>query len=150
MDDSEAGDRVGSRHESDGKTLNFVHSNGSTAPERAPQRIEALAGRLYGDEPAHPHAVGGWTFTDFPAPTAGAMELESDKVKDAPGVTTQASERPECPPGQLGIEKLTEKFTKMVTGAEGGPWPSGDGEAVEQLNLQDLHDLQAQDFAICD
>ena len=37
-----------------------------------------------------------------------------------------------------------------VTAAEGGPWPSGDGEAVEQLNLQDLHDLQAQDFAICD
>jgi hypothetical protein len=69
------------------------------------------------------------------------MELESNEVKDAPGVTTQASERPECPPGQLGIQKLTEKFTKMVTGAEGGPWPSGDGQVVDQLCMQDLHDL---------
>jgi len=69
------------------------------------------------------------------------MQLESDQVKDAPGVTTQASERPECPPGQLGIQKLTEKFTKMVTGAVGGPWPSGDGQVVDQLCMQDLHDL---------
>jgi hypothetical protein len=53
MDDSEAGDRAGSGHESDGTPLNSVNSNGSMAPESAPERTEARAGSAFCDEPAH-------------------------------------------------------------------------------------------------
>ena len=41
----------------------------------------------------------------------------------------------------VGVPKFTEKLAKMVTGAKGGPWPSGDGKAVEKLSQQDLYDL---------
>ena len=148
MDDSEAGDRAGSGHESDGTPLDSVNSNGSMAPESAPERTEARAGSAFCDEPAHPHAVEGGPFSDMPVPIAGDMKRESVVQKEEPGVTTDAAKTGECPAGQLGLDKFTEKFTKMVTGAEGGPWPSGDGEAVEQLNLQDLHDLNKAVLAL--
>ena len=92
-------------------------------------------------ELSHPHAVEGWTFTAMPATTAGATKAELDQAKDAPGVTSEGAEGLECHPGLLGVPQFTEKLTKMVTGAKGGPWPSRDGKAVEKLSLQDLYDL---------
>ena len=46
------------------------------------------------------------------------------------------------------MQKLTERFTKMVTGVEGGPRPSGDAEILKQLNLQDLKDLNQAVLAL--
>ena len=36
-------------------------------------------------------AFEGGTFTDVPSPTVGVMQVESDQVKDAPGVTLSAA-----------------------------------------------------------
>ena len=44
-------------------------------------------------------------------------------------------------PGQLGVPKIKETFSKMVTHVEDGPKPSGNGKAVDQLTLQDLKDI---------
>ena len=65
--------------------------NGSLATDHAPGRPEALAGSAHCDEPSYPHAVEGRLFTDFSAPTVGAMQGEPDQVKDAHGVTMSAA-----------------------------------------------------------
>ena len=85
------------------------------------------------------------TSTSTQSATTGDDELGQAEAKGAWGLPTSATEKAKAPPTVAEVQKRVR-----VTGAEGGPWPSGDGEAVEQLNLQDLHDLQAQDFATCD
>ena len=48
----------------------------------------------------------------------------------------------------LGVRKLTERFSKMVTDVEDGPQPSGDGETVDQLVLQDLCDIETIPYCL--
>ena len=44
--------------------------------------------------------------------------------------------------GQMGVPFLTDRLTKMITAVEDGPKSSGDGTAVEQLNIQDCRDIR--------
>eukprot|EP00966_Prymnesium_polylepis_P157685 3644609-Prymnesium_polylepis.1 len=58
---------------------------------------------------------------------------------DGEGVTSSSSDTSS---GHMGIPILTERLAKMVTGVEGGPVASGDGRAVDKLNIQDLRDIR--------
>ena len=82
---------------------------------------------------------------DVQSTNSHPLECEQQEdVTDADGkdgVTANAQDAAFCPPGQFGVPKLTARFTKMVTGVHNAPVPSGDGKAVEQLNLQDLRDI---------
>eukprot|EP00966_Prymnesium_polylepis_P278608 6436698-Prymnesium_polylepis.1 len=59
--------------------------------------------------------------------------------EDGAGVTSSSSE---ALPGQMGVPCLTERLTKMVTDVKDGPVASGDGRAVEYLNIQDCRDIR--------
>ena len=69
---------------------------------------------------------------------SGAHQVLLDESQ---GVTVSSQKAAFCPPGQLGVPALTERFAKMATGVTNGPKPSGDEKVLETLNLQDLKDL---------
>ena len=71
------------------------------------------------------------------------VQAEDSQEKDSQAVAPEAAEHSFRPPGQLGVPKLKEVFTQMVLDVHDGPKPSGEGRAVEQLNLQDLKDISA-------
>jgi hypothetical protein len=62
--------------------------------------------------------------------------------EDGEGVTSSSSEPLPTSSGQMGIPILTERLTKMVTDVKDGPVASGDGRAVDKLNIQDLRDIR--------
>jgi hypothetical protein len=62
--------------------------------------------------------------------------------EDGEGVTSSSSEPLPTSSGQIGVPILTERLTKMVTDVKDGPVASGDGRAVDQLNIQDCRDIR--------
>eukprot|EP00966_Prymnesium_polylepis_P095135 2202872-Prymnesium_polylepis.1 len=92
------------------------------------------------DEGARTDGVEGAPVDAAAAAIPGEIGGNESVEAEEQGVTVEAAEAASCPPGQLGVSRLTERFGKMVTGVVGGPRPSGD-KAVESLNLQDLKDL---------
>ena len=69
-------------------------------------------------------------------------QAEVRMEEEGEGVTSEAAEPAISSLGQMGVPLLTEKLTKMITAVQDGPVASGDGRAVEQLNIQDLRDIR--------
>ena len=63
-------------------------------------------------------------------------------MEEGEGVTSGAAEPVISSAGQMGVQFLTVRLTKMVTGVENGPVASGGGIAVGKLNVQDCRDIR--------
>ena len=63
-------------------------------------------------------------------------------IEEGEGVTSEVAEPVFSTCGHVGVPSLTERVTKMITDAKDGPVASGEGRAVDQLNIQDLRDIR--------
>ena len=140
MDCSDVGDLVRSDQEDESTPLGSVDLSTSMEPDDAPLHGASLEGRDGLNHPQHPNAIEGGHFTGMCVLAAGSIRGESQVEEEEQGVTAEADDGT---PGQLGLPKLKLRFTQMVIGVRGGPLPSGDGKAVEELNLQDLRDINS-------
>ena len=123
--------------EDDRTSLGSALPDGSPHADGASSQAENTKTFASADGKPDPNGVEGGAFDGQSVSMARGKEAEDVSEKIGEGVTAEAAEGSFRPPGQLGQQKLTERFTTMAVDVMDGPKPSGEGKAVEQLNLQD-------------